>query len=57
MAEPRTLNDVFFEIVGRRQAQLMLVRKAGQWIPIGPQDFYRNVAGMARALANWGISK
>jgi len=54
---PRTLNDIFFAIVKRRQDRLMLVREGSQWVPISTQVFYRNVAGMARALKRWGLSK
>jgi long-chain acyl-CoA synthetase len=55
--KPQTLNDIFFSIVGRRQERLMLVREASQWTPISSQEFFRNVAGMARALKKWGLSK
>lgn len=57
MTEPRTLNDVFLGIVDRRQEQLMLAREATSWLPISSHEFYRNVAGVARALANWKVSK
>lgn len=55
--EPRTLNDIFLGMVDRRQEQLMLAREATSWLPISSQEFYRNVAGVARALKNWGVSK
>ena len=55
--QPRTLNDIFFNIVDRRQERLMLVREAGSWLPVTSQDFYRSVAGVARTLANWGVHK
>jgi long-chain acyl-CoA synthetase len=55
--QPRTLNDIFFNIVDRRQERLMLVREAGSWLPVTSQDFYRSVAGVARTLANWGVRK
>jgi long-chain acyl-CoA synthetase len=55
--QPQTLNDIFLAIVERRQQQLMLVRKAGAWVPISTEEFYRNVAGLARALCRWGVSK
>jgi long-chain acyl-CoA synthetase len=35
----------------------MLVREALGWVPISAQEFYRNVAGVARALDSWGIGK
>lgn len=55
--EPRTLNDIFFDIVDRRQERLMLAREATSWLPINSQDFYRSVGGVARALGNWGVGK
>jgi long-chain acyl-CoA synthetase len=55
--KPRTLNDIFFGIVDRRQQCLMLAREATEWLPISSQDFYRNVAGVARALGNWEVSR
>lgn len=54
---PATLNDIFFAIVGREQERLMLVREGSRWVPISTQEFYRNVAGMARALRRWGLNK
>jgi long-chain acyl-CoA synthetase len=54
---PQTLNDIFFAVALRRQARVMLTREASQWIPIGSQEFYRNVAGFARQLKRWGLSK
>jgi long-chain acyl-CoA synthetase len=53
----QTLNDIFFNIVDRRKERLMLARRATSWLPISSQEFYRNVAGVARALRNWGIVK
>ncbi len=52
-----TLNDIFSAIVERRQERVMLVREASGWVPISSQELYRNVAGMARALKKWGLSK
>ena len=54
---PATLNDIFFVIVERGQKRLMLVREGSQWTPITTLEFYRNVAGMARALRRWGLNK
>jgi len=54
---PATLNDIFFAIVERGQERLMLTRGASQWTTISAQEFYRNVAGMARALGRWGLNK
>jgi long-chain acyl-CoA synthetase len=55
--EPRTLNEIFFRIVDRRQERLMLSRGATTWLPVSSQEFYRSVAGVARALTSWGVSK
>ncbi len=53
----QTLNDIFFTIVKRTQEPVMLVRDANRWVPISAQELYRDVAGMARALRQWGLTK
>ncbi|HEX4783661.1 MAG TPA: long-chain fatty acid--CoA ligase [Candidatus Sulfotelmatobacter sp.] len=55
--KPQTLNDIFFAVVERKEHPVMLRREASQWIPVGSQQFYRDVAGMARALSQWGLVK
>jgi long-chain acyl-CoA synthetase len=55
--KPKTLNDIFFAIVERKHDRVMLVREGLKWIPVSSQDFYRNVAGVARALTQWGVTK
>jgi long-chain acyl-CoA synthetase len=55
--KPQTLNDIFFAIVERRQEQLMLVREGPRWVPVSSQEFYRDVAGLARALSSWELVK
>ena len=55
--KPQTVNDIFFAIVERRQDPVMLVREASQWVPVSSHQFYRDVAGMARALNRWGVVK
>lgn len=55
--KPQTLNDVFLAIVERKQHPVMLVRDASQWVPVESQQLYSDVAGMARALSHWGLSK
>ena len=37
--KPRTLNDIFFGIVDRRQQRLMLAREATEWLPISSPGF------------------
>jgi long-chain acyl-CoA synthetase len=52
-----TLNDIFFAVV-ERGARLAIMRRGPTgWSSISAQEFYRNVAGVARALGEWGISK
>jgi long-chain acyl-CoA synthetase len=55
--KPQTLNDIFFAIVEHRQDRVMMVRNESQWAPISSQELYRNVAGVARALHQWGLAK
>ncbi len=52
-----TLNDIFYRIVERRHERVMLHRQAVQWIPVSSQELYRNVCGVARTMAGWGLSK
>jgi long-chain acyl-CoA synthetase len=52
-----TLNEIFYAIVDRDSPRVMLQRQAIQWVPISSRELYRNVAGVAHALANWGITK
>ena len=54
--KPQTLNDIFFAIVERRQDRVMLVRES-LWVPVSSQELYRDVAGVARALSQWGLVK
>ena len=54
---PQTLNDIFFAIVERKHDPVMLVRGASQWAPVSSQQFYRDVASMARTFSKWGLLK
>jgi long-chain acyl-CoA synthetase len=54
---PATLNDIFLAIVKRNQNRLILAREEDRWTSISTRDFYRNVAGMVRALKRWGLNK
>jgi len=53
----QTLNDIFFAIMKRTRGPVMLVRDATRWVPISAQELYRDVAGVARALSQWGLTK
>ena len=55
--KPQTLNDIFFAIVERKHDRVMLVREGLKWAPVSSQEFYGNVAGVARALTQWGLTK
>jgi long-chain acyl-CoA synthetase len=54
---PQTINDIFFAIVERGQARVMLFRRASQWVPISSREFYQGVTGVARVLCQWGLTK
>jgi len=53
----RTLNDIFRTVAARNHERVMLYRQAIDWVPISSQEFYRNVAGVARELREWGIRR
>src|SRR5712691_640415 len=54
----RTLNDVFFAVVGRRHPKVMLERRDDDvWVPVSSDTFSAGVAGVARALRGWGIGQ
>src|SRR6266496_3405790 len=53
----QTLNDLFFEITGGDQPCLMLRKTVAGWEPISSQDFTAKVAGVAKSLRSWGISR
>jgi long-chain acyl-CoA synthetase len=54
---PQTINDIFFGIAERGLERLMLSRVSNRWVPISAKEFYRDVAGVARALRQWGLAK
>src|SRR5215469_15780398 len=53
----RTLNDIFFEIAGRNQAQFVLRKIETGWEPISSQQFTAKVSSVVKVLRSWGISK
>jgi long-chain acyl-CoA synthetase len=55
--KPRTINDIFFAIVERGQPRVMLVRETNEWVPLSSQELYQKVAGVARVLGQWGLTK
>ena len=52
--ELRTLNDVFFTVVGREHERAMLVRQEGAWTAISTSQIHRWVTAIARQLQEWG---
>ena len=52
-----TLNDIFFSIGARNQADFMLRSTPADWEPISSQQFATKVNGIAAALLSLGISK
>jgi long-chain acyl-CoA synthetase len=52
-----TLNQIFFSILDRNQPCVMKNQVSGRWTAISSADLYRDVAGVSRALRDWGISK
>lgn len=55
--EIRTLNDVFFTVVGREHERAMLTRQDGVWMPISASQLHRWVTAIAWQLQEWGIQQ
>jgi long-chain acyl-CoA synthetase len=55
--EIRTLNDVFFAVVGREHDRAMLIRRDGVWTPISAAQLHRWVTAIARQLQEWGVQQ
>src|SRR5215471_5707113 len=53
--EIRTLNEVFFTVVGRDHDRAMLNRQNDTWTPISAAQIHRWVTATARQLQQWGI--
>jgi long-chain acyl-CoA synthetase len=53
----RTLNDVFFTVVGRDHDRVMLSRVDGVWTPISAGQLHLWVMATARQLQSWGIGQ
>jgi long-chain acyl-CoA synthetase len=52
-----TVNEVFYSVIERNLDCAMMFKRDSKWIPISSREFYRNVVGVARSLASWGIGK
>jgi long-chain acyl-CoA synthetase len=55
--ELRTINDIFFTVVGREHDRVMLRRNADDWTAIPSAQVHRWVTAMARQLQDWGIGQ
>jgi long-chain acyl-CoA synthetase len=53
----QTLNDIFFAVAGRQQADFMLRRTDAGWAPVSSKQFASKVAGVAHKLRSWGIGR
>ena len=53
----RTINDIFFTVVGRAHDRVMLQREAIDWVPISSSELGHKVRATSHALASWGIGK
>ena len=54
--KPRTLADIFFQIVDRDQSRVMLFERDSQWHPISSSGLYRRVMGVVQELRRRGIT-
>ncbi len=55
--ELRTLNDVFFKVVGREHGRAMMIRQDGVWTAISAAQIHRWVTAIARQLQEWGVGQ
>lgn len=53
--KPRTLADIFFQVVERDQAKVMLFESGSEWHAISSSELYRRVMGVVQALRSRGI--
>ena len=54
---PRTLNELFFQLVDRNVPRLLLWKRDQAWIPVSTAEFHAQVAATANALREWGIER
>jgi long-chain acyl-CoA synthetase len=54
---PRTLNEIFFNVVQRDVPRLMLWKRAEEWVPVSTSEFYAQVLATAQALKSWGVQR
>ena len=54
--KPRTLVDIFFQIVDRNQSRVMLYERDSAWHEISSSSLYQRVMGVVKALRLQGIA-
>jgi long-chain acyl-CoA synthetase len=54
--KPRTLVDIFFQVVERDLPRVMLYEQGKEWRAISSRDLYRRVMGVVQGLRRRGIS-
>ncbi len=54
---PRTLADIFFQVVESSQSRVMLFERDSEWHAISSSELYRRVMGVVQALRGLGISR
>jgi long-chain acyl-CoA synthetase len=55
-SKPRTLADIFFQVVEHNQSRVMLYESGSEWHAISSSDLYRRVMGVVQALRTHGIA-
>ncbi len=53
----QTLNDVFFAVLEREHPQVMLQRRAEDWVPISSETFHQRTVAISGALQRWGVTR
>src|SRR5512146_3232183 len=54
---PKTLVDIFYAVVERGSARVMLFRDNSGWQNVTAQNLYKYTVGVARTLQRWGIQR
>jgi long-chain acyl-CoA synthetase len=55
--KPRTLADIFFQVVDRNQSRVMLFERDSEWHSISSSGLYRRVMGVVQELRRQGIAR
>lgn len=55
--KPRTLVDIFFRVIERDRARVMLYEQDSEWREVSSRELYRRVMGVAQELRRRGIAR